>query len=928
MEVLRCVQCKGELKLSDDNLIGKCKSCGSIFHFRNEKNERIVSLLNHANISRLRGDFDGAILAYQIALKEDETDADAYWGLTLSTFGIDYVEDPRTGKYIPTCRRTIKHSILNDENYLKALLHASEQQAEEFQRQAIEIDNLQNAIKEKVKNEKDFDVFICFKSTDSDGNPTEDRIIARNIYNELEKRNINTFFSEVTLKDRLGEDYEPIIYKAIYTCKIFILVITDISNLQTPWLKNEWARFRDRTIDEGLQNVAFAVFKNIKPSDLPAIFRNQGINLQKYPAGGYEIEIADNLEVRLKQKRFLSFEDPEATGVSIEDKVVDYVDKKLKGSRETVEEKIDRALAYFEINNKTRALEIIDEAIDEYPRKAMGWFTKAKILTDNWEINPITLHLDDQLKEKVFYNISTARRFANHSEESIIKNEISLFEEKMKLLTKTDELAMQFEQKIEDFSKYKHEIESFQNEINEFKLRSKAGLSEAIEINNAALKEVRTHLNNKDYYIKNISGTSWLFSFLNLVAFIVVTIAFFGTIINLRLNANPARTLGEGIILGFIGLLPSILSYYLKRNKKLSKVRDIVDNDKKKLQTLKDENIKLKAEVTQFDEEVTKVQQQLIERRAEKLTKLNEIKDGLVQIYEEVDVIAGKNDFIKTYLEKYKSFCETELSSQLLETQTDLKNLELEKQTLINVNNKRIKDINAQKPKYYSVKFDKFAEKAHSIIEQNIKRIQEIEDEIKRLELSTNIIELKQEITFLNPTSFVNFIDEISGLQNLELEIASPTTQETVKEKPKKFTFFKKIKSEVDKTTETEKKDDENNKPEEKEFKKSSDGTDKVDNEKKDTKNLKKEDEEKKEFKKESETGVNKPSIAPPNDKMDELLKKENKSTDLKPNDTSKNVFLPKRPFNEENKNIEKPPVNNYPKLPPKPPVQQKKPNN
>ena len=40
------------------------------------------------------------------------------------------------------------------------------------------------------------DVFISFKNTDKQGNPTKDAEMARDLYNVLEQPDIPTFFSE------------------------------------------------------------------------------------------------------------------------------------------------------------------------------------------------------------------------------------------------------------------------------------------------------------------------------------------------------------------------------------------------------------------------------------------------------------------------------------------------------------------------------------------------------------------------------------------------------------------------------------------------------------------------------------------------------------------------------------------------------------
>ena len=296
--LLTCETCGGVLNYAADGKSAVCPFCGNEYYFKEEKSEALVLALNRANAYRLSNDFDGAITEYKLVAERNPSDAEAFWGLAISTYGIEYVEDPRTKKRVPTCRRTVKKSILEDENYLKALENATKEQKEVYERRAAVIDRLQKNIKRRLEDEEDFDVFISFKSTDEEGKPTKERGIARRIYDELTKRKIKTFFSEVTLRDRIGEDFEPIIFKALYSCKFFILVATSEENMNSAWVKNEWSRYRDRVFDENLSGAGCAVFEGIKPSALPPFLRGQGINLAKYPAGGYEIEIADALSLK------------------------------------------------------------------------------------------------------------------------------------------------------------------------------------------------------------------------------------------------------------------------------------------------------------------------------------------------------------------------------------------------------------------------------------------------------------------------------------------------------------------------------------------------------------------------------------------------------------------------------------------------------
>lgn len=288
--VTKCETCGGVLELSKDGLSAKCKYCGNEYSFKKPCDENI----NRADNYRLNCLFDNAIIEYKTMLQNDyyKDNDKVYWGMVLATYGIEYIFDKANESYIPTCHRTILKSILQDEKYLNALKYSTNENRENYILKAQEIDELQKNIIAISKEIENYDIFICFKST-YNRQATEDRFIARKIFDELTKRGFNVFFSEITLKGKLGSDYEPIIYKALTTCQSMIFVCTNEEFIDAPFIRNEWSRFLDRK-KQDLKLTFIPVFKNINPMSLPS--KEQGIDLAKYPVGGYEVDLADNLE--------------------------------------------------------------------------------------------------------------------------------------------------------------------------------------------------------------------------------------------------------------------------------------------------------------------------------------------------------------------------------------------------------------------------------------------------------------------------------------------------------------------------------------------------------------------------------------------------------------------------------------------------------
>ena len=296
LETMRCQACGGTLEMSQDGKRGVCSYCQSEYFFKKEKKNELIAQMNIATNFLVSADFDSAIAHFSALYKQYPSDAEIAWGLVISTYGIRFEKDDKKGKMTPTCSRTIKESIIENEIYKSAIENAHDGQRAQYEDMAREIDRLQKKIKRMMEDEEEYDVFISFKAEDKEGRTTEDSVIARTIYDELARRGIKAFFSAVTLEDRIGSDYEPIIYKALYTCKLFVLVATKEEYLKGTWVKNEWTRYRDRMEEEG-KGIACPVYRNSAVlNEMPRRFRaQQGIDLDKH-AFDYGILVADNAE--------------------------------------------------------------------------------------------------------------------------------------------------------------------------------------------------------------------------------------------------------------------------------------------------------------------------------------------------------------------------------------------------------------------------------------------------------------------------------------------------------------------------------------------------------------------------------------------------------------------------------------------------------
>lgn len=271
MALFKCKMCGGALEINEDITVAECEYCGSKQTVPSKKDEVITNLFNRANNLRLKNEFDKAAEVYNKILNENDADAEAHWGLVLCKYGIEYVEDPKTYKRIPTCHRTQYISVLSDADYLAAVENADAVSKEVYAAEAKEIAELQKSILAIVKAEKPFDVFICYKETDENGKRTVDSTLANDIYYQLEKEGLRVFYAAITLEDKLGVEYEPYIFAALNSAKVMLAIGTKPEYFNSVWVKNEWSRYLG-IMKNDREKMLIPCYRDMDAYDLPEEF--------------------------------------------------------------------------------------------------------------------------------------------------------------------------------------------------------------------------------------------------------------------------------------------------------------------------------------------------------------------------------------------------------------------------------------------------------------------------------------------------------------------------------------------------------------------------------------------------------------------------------------------------------------------------------
>ena len=154
MAILRCKMCGGDLMLTEGASTAECEFCGSIQTVPKVDDEKKLTLFARANRLRIACEFDKAAGIYESIIADFPEEAEAYWGLVLCKYGIEYVDDPATGKKVPTCHRSSFESVMEDSDFEQALENADGTARRVYREEAKQIEELRKEIIAVSTNEQ------------------------------------------------------------------------------------------------------------------------------------------------------------------------------------------------------------------------------------------------------------------------------------------------------------------------------------------------------------------------------------------------------------------------------------------------------------------------------------------------------------------------------------------------------------------------------------------------------------------------------------------------------------------------------------------------------------------------------------------------------------------------------------------------------
>ena len=347
--VLNCKMCGATLELKPGQSICMCSYCNSWQTIPMPDDEQKIKLYKKGDELFSAKEFDRASNLYEIIVTNYPTETVAYWNIVLCKYGIEYVTDSVTNERIPTCHRASYYSILNDDDYLKAMSLADAGARDVYQSQALQLEDIRRRIIEVSKYEQPYDCFICYKETDQYGNRTPDSVIAEEVYEKLTEKGYRVFFSKVTLEEKLGVEYEPYIFAALNTAKVMIVIGTSKDNFEAVWVRNEWGRYL-KLMNESKDRYLIPCYKNMNPYDMPTELSK--LQAQDFNKIGAIQDLVRGVEKIISKKN--------TSGEGYQ-----RIDLKTL---------LTNAKSLYDIGNYKDAMSMYKRITQEYPREWTGWW--------------------------------------------------------------------------------------------------------------------------------------------------------------------------------------------------------------------------------------------------------------------------------------------------------------------------------------------------------------------------------------------------------------------------------------------------------------------------------------------------------------------------------------------------------------------------
>lgn len=415
-EVYQCHACGGNVIPDADGKAGACEYCGMRMVFP-RKGHRIM---NQANALRSRMEFDQAEILYERLASLYPDDPEIWWNILLCRYGILYVQEADCR--VITVNRMRHGSVYDEEAYQKAIQNADAEQRQIYEDEGCEIQGIQERLLEAAAREEAYDIFISFKDKDENGQRTEDSVLAQEIYDILDNAGYRVFFSRITLRTALGEEFEPKIFAALQSARMMILVGTTTEHVNADWVRNEWSRYL-KIMERDVNKYLLPVYtQTLRPEDLPSQLSGMEGLLADGDMKALGERLLENVNSRFGRKQA-----PAAPVQALSQEAIAQSGEQLH--RQRIQAFVEQGQRYLSKGDCASAKDMFEDALDLDMTCADAWWGKLASGTRNFNTE------DDFHQNGVLQNdYMQAIRYASPDQQRQFQRDLERYAENKRIL--------------------------------------------------------------------------------------------------------------------------------------------------------------------------------------------------------------------------------------------------------------------------------------------------------------------------------------------------------------------------------------------------------------------------------------------------------------------------------------------------------------
>lgn len=345
----KCEQCGGSMIPDKKSRKMVCQSCNSVRPLFLSEEERYIRNYNRANRLRISRDYEGALEIYSNLIAEYTCGTEVYWQMVLCKYGVEYVEDGRSGRQVPNCTRANEMSIYKDPDYMEVVKRSKNDPI--YKELAEEINNMQQTLLLFASKQKPVQVFICYKEDEISAR-SEDNMMARELYDQLKEKGIRAFYAKESLNPQIPS--ESVIFSAIRTAKVMVVLGSKREFFESTQIRNQWCRFK-RLMENSSGKVIVPAYFHMGKKELPEELQSMsGINLDEAGAVAHLVKQIDQYVNRIPAKEENKKE--QAAGVLPADRLIRNAD------------------TYLMLKNYKKAISEYNRVTEYYTDDYRGWW--------------------------------------------------------------------------------------------------------------------------------------------------------------------------------------------------------------------------------------------------------------------------------------------------------------------------------------------------------------------------------------------------------------------------------------------------------------------------------------------------------------------------------------------------------------------------